>query len=555
MKELEFPSIWNIAANPIFRRHAVSTLRPLRLGLWVLVTQVLAAFFWLATVLLFLQSKSQMPQMIDIGSAQFRQLLVEHGESAALLGWLAILLLQGLLVVVKGTFSVATGVAREANEGMIEAERLSPLPTGHKVLGQLFGLPLMEVVLGLLLLPWAALSGWVGGLSPAMMGKVYLIFATSAVFHHAVGLVAGTLIRQKILAGTLSQVCIILLHFVLPSLGGFGIGFISHLGAEAAMVHEVVKAMPHLTEAGGLLSAQSPRSGVDFYRWEVALSGYHWLITLSALATLMAMLYRRWKDPQSQLLGKSATLILTMWILLLTCGELLPSFWRGEGMANMAAVFDLRLENGYLFRGNSVMGVAIWMAGFAVVLGLLNLCFTAALVPSREARQRCMLRNDGAWSDGRSAVPWVILLSLLAAAAWSWVVGVLLSDTPDIQGVTLSMADALWLTGAILSPALAYHGLALWKGGKTAMAAVFVCWMMPLMLAAIGMLASATPSGWPMWVAGFSGPVLPGYAALGRVAGGDFAVCHPVLVVSLMAHGLLGLWGIVKARGCGVVQR
>jgi hypothetical protein len=264
------------------------------------------------------------------------------------------------------------------------------------------------------------------------------------------------------------------------------------------------------------------------------------------------MLFRRWENPKSQWLGKAGTLVLTVWILGLTCGELLPPFWRGEGLANTAAVFDLRLESGFLFRGNSVLGAAVWMAGFAVVLGLSNLLFTGALVPSREARARSVQRGGSRWwSDGRSAVPWVILLSLLTAAAWSWVVGVLLRETPELRDMRLELSDALWLAASLLIPALACHAAALWKGWKVALSGVFVLWLVPPMAAGIGLLASADPSGWSLWLAGLSGPVLPGYAALGTVAGGNFAVCAPVLHVSLAAHGLVALGCLVKARGRG----
>lgn len=549
MNTAGYPSLWNLAGNPVFRRHAVAVLRPLRLGLWVLVTQVFAAFFWGGTVLLYLQTRSELPQMMEFGSPDFTKAMEDHGESAFLSAWLVILVIQGLLVVVKGTFSVATGVAREANEGMIEAERLSPLPTGHKVTGQLFGLPLLEVVLALLLLPWAALSAWFGGLSPAMIGKVYLIFATSAVFHHAVGLVAGTLIRQKILAGTLSQVLILLLHFILPSLGGLGIGLISHLGTEAAIVHEVVAAMPHLAGPDGWIETGLARDAVSFYQWDVAVSGYHWLITLSALAALVLMLFRHWEDPKSQWLGKVGTLVLTLWILLLTCGELLPPFWRGEGLADSAAAFDLKLKSGYLFGGNSLVGISVWISGFAVVLGLCNLLLTGALVPSVEARKRVKHRGGAPWwSDGRSAVPWVILLSLLTAAAWSWVTGVLLGETPDLGGIRVSLPDALWVAASMLVPALACHGVALWKGWKVALSGVFLFWLVPPMMAGIGMLASANPTGWPVWLAGLSGPVLPGYAALGKVAENGVIACSGVLQVSLLAHMLVALVCLVKAR-------
>lgn len=544
-----FPSLWNLPANPVFRRHAVSRLRPWRVAVWLVITQVVTAFVWIVMVLGYLHSQSRGALEIDFASPAFQRLLEKHGSNAFLCGWLAVLVIQGILVVLKGTFSVATGVAREANEGMIESQRLAPLPTGHKVVGQLLGLPLLDNLLALLLIPWAIASAWLGGLSPAMMGKVYLIFATSALFHHAVGLVAGTLIRQKILAGTISQVLVILLHFALPFFGGFGIGLISHLGMETAILYEIASATPQMLEPRGFMPPEVIPPPVDFFRWEIAVSGYHWIITVTGLAAILVMLARRWNDQDSQLLGKAGTTVLAIWMLVLTCGELLPGFARGEGLSEVFDSDNPRLAMRRASANVIPLFGLLWMAGFTLVLGLINLLLTATLVPSPEARSRSRhLARVPWWSDGRSAVPWVVVLSLLFAVAWCVVVGTLLRETPAMRGVMLETTDMGWIAASLVVPALAAHSLVLWRGWKVALFAGFTCWVVPLMIACVGVLMSVDPDGWPKWVAGVSGLVLPGYGALGEVGNLPWVNCRPVFHASLTLHALATAFFLFKAR-------
>jgi hypothetical protein len=544
-----FPSLWNLAANPVFRRHAVSRLRPWRFVVWLVVTQVIAAFLWTVAVLAYLQVQHQGNLVVDFTSAEFHRAIERHGTSAFLCGWFAILVLQGLLVVMKGTFSVATGVAREANEGMIESQRLVPLPTGHKVAGQLLGLPLLENLLALLLLPWALASAWLGDLPLAMMGKVYLVFATSALFHHAVGLGAGTLIRQKILAGTISQVLVILLHFMLPFFGGFGIGIISHLGMETAILHEIVSATPDILQPRGFYPPDAIPLPVDFFRWEIGVSGYHWIITVAALAALLAMLRRRWNDHESQMLGKAGTTLLAAGMLVLTCGELIPGFTRGDGLDTLLD----RRSTGILIRSAGAESIVLlgqlWSCAFVLVLGLINLLLTSTLTPSPEARARSRHRpGEPWWSDGRSALPWVALLSLMAAAAWCLVVHALLRHTPAMERVPLGAAEAAWIAAALVVPALTAHSLVLWRGWKVALFAAFALWLVPLMVAFVGVLVSPSPDGWPKWVAGISGLVLPGYASLAEVGGPPGFQVTAVFRASLFLHAAACAVFLVMAR-------
>lgn len=197
-----YPPVWKIWLNPILRRYATARLRPMRLAAWSVVVQPLGAFLWLVV---YFTTKRTMD--------------VPHRALAA---WTPILILQGLIWLLKGTFSVAFGIAREGAEGLTETQRLTPLSAWHKVAGYLFGLPILETVLVLSLLPWSAVSILIGKVPLAVVFRVYLLLFTSAILHHTIGLVAGTVIRQKIVAGTVSQLLVITIHFIVPIFSRFG---------------------------------------------------------------------------------------------------------------------------------------------------------------------------------------------------------------------------------------------------------------------------------------------------------------------------------------------
>ena len=540
-----FPSLWNLAGNPVFRRYAAARLRPLRLAVWVLFTQLLVGFMWLIGAMICLLGESEQ-FIFSVSSSEFRELLAAHGREAALAAWLPVLVVQVLLMIIMGTFSVATGVAREGNEGMMDAMLLTPMPTGHRVVGQLLGLPVLENLLALLLMPWVGLSMWLGHLPPAMVGKIYLLLATSVLFHHAVGLLAGTIIRQKILAGTLSQVCVLLLHFVLPYFGKFGIGMIAYLAVEPAIQQVAVASLPEVFVTLGMAAPDSMLTTVRFFRWELGLPGYHWLITVSALAALLWVLARRWKNPESQLLGKIGTIVLSAWLLLLTCGEFIPLLESG-GIPTRS--LQRYVENGLDENGSGISsGLGLLrLVAIGVAMGCVNLLLTSALVPSPQARRRAV--GHRWWSDGRDAMPWVAAISVLSAVAWCGLFEAFFKGTSSSISFTHAVAagDAWVLFASLVVPSAAWYALVLWRGWQQALVIGFLVAVLPLMLSSVSLLGfGKTFSGLDA-----SALLLPWHGAMLRFSPEGASMPQAVFFTSLGLHTVAAavMWWL--ARGAG----
>ena len=120
---------WAIWANPIVRRYARSRMRPRALGLSLLITLMIAGFLFFV----------------------IRQLGIYQAElsirDAHRMPIIPLLFFQGFILFVLGSGQTAAGMTAEADEGVIDYQRLTPMTPMAKVVGYLFGLPIRELSL------------------------------------------------------------------------------------------------------------------------------------------------------------------------------------------------------------------------------------------------------------------------------------------------------------------------------------------------------------------------------------------------------------------------
>ena len=490
------PPVWQVWRNPIVRRYATARLRLLPVAAWSLVVQPLAAFLWL--VVYFTAKKRW-----DI-------------PHAALAAWTPILILQGLIWLLKGTFSVAVGIAREGAEGLSEVQRLTPLSAWHKVVGYLCGLPILETVLVASLLPWSVVSIVVGHVPLAVVFRVHLLLVTSAVLHHSIGLVAGTVIRQKIVAGTVSQLLVITLHFIVPLLARFGLGPLGHLGVEGAIAAELLP----------LRGIASSHRRVRFFDFDLSLTGYAWVVMSILIAFLLQILWRAWRRADAHLFSKPLALAFSAWIIVMSLGETFPLLRDGT-------LFDWSnrlVEKGTHGRASELSGATLsvvtqglipvgWAGAFGCVALLSAMILAAIITPTLEQHGRARRARPGGsssplpWaSDAQSALLWTGGLGLMALAGWALLVERLL-DTPLRRFVLHPSSQLPFVLGAgLVIPLLTWAILLEWRGLKIACLGAFVFWIVPLMVGIVGILSGTNPLHWPRWWLGSSGFALPFYS-------------------------------------------
>jgi hypothetical protein len=187
------PPIWKIWANPLVRRYAQSRLRMVDFGVRALLVLLIAGFIFSA-----IRGGGHRTNVDPIDLAR--------------IPLIPLLFLQGFILFVFATGQVAGGMTSEADEGVLDYQRLAPMTPLAKVVGYLFGLPIREWALFAMTLPLSFYSLWKGQV-PLMVGvQLYGVFIVAGILHHLTGLVAGTVIRNRRFAFLGSIALVLLLY-------------------------------------------------------------------------------------------------------------------------------------------------------------------------------------------------------------------------------------------------------------------------------------------------------------------------------------------------------
>lgn len=205
------PTALNLFGNPILRRYRRSQMRPVRLGVTIVITLVIAGF--IATM-------AYLPLRYRAGWTEV---------DAARTAFVPLLIYQVIILAVFGTAAIGGGILRESEEGMIEYQRLTPLSPLAKVFGYLFGLPIRQYVAFGITAIFSAFSIIVGRIPFEAWGSIYLVLFTSTLLYHLLGLMTGLIIRSRWRAGLIALGLVFLLNLILPRLAEFGFVMFSHL--------------------------------------------------------------------------------------------------------------------------------------------------------------------------------------------------------------------------------------------------------------------------------------------------------------------------------------
>jgi hypothetical protein len=193
----------------------------------------------------------------------------------------------------------------------------------------------------------------------------------------------------------------------------------------------------------------------------------------------------------------------------------------------------------------------LWAGGFGVVGLITAMVLSSSIAPTLDQHWRALrglARSKGArlpWADdARSAVPWSIVLAGVLFAGWYYLVRQLL-DLPFLRMFAAPVpAMPYLLAAAVLVPLLVWTILIEWRGGKFAAMAVFLFWVLPLMVAIVSILSGVNPDGWPRWFFGASGLMLPflglfeSFGGIGK-AFAEMAKEHEVWRASIIVHSVL----------------
>ncbi len=489
---------WQIWSNPIFRRYLRSRLRPAPLITWVIIVLTFTATLF----------------FLFFYGSEFR--LKGSPEAAARDACIPVLFIQMLILLFMGTGSVAGGISREAADGMVDYQRLTPMTPLSKIVGYLFGLPVREYVLFATTVPFTVFCIFVGNIPLGVVAEVYGMLFTSAILYHLTGCVAGTVVKRRHFAGRVAQIMVIFLYFVLPGL----------LGPLGFVLFEYLTMRPILVEqfdtirgpAFSNLPSPEKIGGVPLFDWKLNTLSFSLLIQCSLIIIFMVILYRKWRQPTNHLLGKNFAFVVHLWILTLITGNALPiiknenqlSGGRSERVAEMLVeqrMAEKNLEEIENFNPREATNV-IAQSSILASLGLGFLALTFGMITiitpdsdkfTRALRKAQKLKGDEITektslgievkaphnADGATSLWHTIALALLTFGAWSMLIQNTQNLINESHSSIYNPLVLILIPLGLVPYALCYHAFLERFGRRATLLFVIFAWLVPLLTSAV----------------------------------------------------------------------
>jgi len=153
--------------------------------------------------------------VMTCGLIMWPMAMFAEGASEDVAGlFMFLLVMQGGLLLLAGTYRVATDVSEAQQSLMLDFHRISPQKPLAITLGFLFGSPIREYVLFACTLPFSMALAYAGNVSPLSWLALMLALISTAVLYHSAALVAAIALPAQ--RG--SAVGILFLAFILQSM-------------------------------------------------------------------------------------------------------------------------------------------------------------------------------------------------------------------------------------------------------------------------------------------------------------------------------------------------
>lgn len=469
--------------NPIFRRYTRSQLRPVSTSIWAVTVLVFVTFTFLA---------------IYVGSRNLGQ---QDNIQAARWAFRAILLIQGFLLMLLGTGATTLAYVREADEKMVEYQRLTPMSPMAKLLGYLFGPPIRAYLLFLITVPFAIFCIVVGKIPLIAIFEIYVTFFVSVILYHLTGLLAGTLLKRRLLAGVLSMGLVFGINFVLPGIlarSGYTFFFYTTVWP-VVILHGSGLALEN-DQSPELLARYENFQSVDFFQFEIPTFVFGLAVQGFLIFTFALILYRRWKGETLHLLSKNFTLIVFSGILVLFLGTSLPLMDSGQIFPSMNTQFGQRY-----MRPSGLQATPSEALGITAACGIITFIIACILIqiitPTRDGFLRGLRRaykkgqrSPRFGADAQTGLWHTLWIGLLGGLAWYWFTHSLFQTDFFPDRSLPGYASLVMCTICILAAVCFGTTLQLFGKGVLWLAMLFA-WIVPLLAAGILFLAEQPVGG------------------------------------------------------------
>ena len=510
----------NLRDNPVFHRFRRSQLRLKASLAWLLLTLIVTTFVITLPYLV---------QTNDIGTRGFGmettpqdlQATAEAVEAtvqrAARRLWIPLLIIQGLILLLKGTGRTASGLIQDKIDQTLDYQRLTPLPPLKNVIGYLFGLPLLEYAMFALTLPHLAFIVIKGNIPLLTVLAVYTSFFVCAIFYHMTAIAVGMVMKRWIFGYLLSIFAVAFLNLILAPLGSqFGLKFMQYLSVFPVIGQKVAPLLatagfaggPRFVAPAGPGFAPSPffPSGpeplppvagdpvpfnfadpVPFFDWMLSPFLFTLLLQGSLIVTFATMAVRRWQKADKHSLSKLYALGVLGVFILLVIGNLWPVI-TGQFLPFMV------LGSTSLADRLEPIAIALPLVYSLAVLVLCTFLFFNT-VPTHQDYVRGLrrARKHGRkaalpWDDDSASIAFMSLFVLVALIGFAILYFEM--QSAGFMHFLEGTGHAWWRLPAALALALVYTLLLLQAlGDRGAVLCFLLVWLLPILVAIVAVAA------------------------------------------------------------------
>lgn len=448
--------------NPIVVQHVRSRLRPMPTLTWGIITLTVVAFIF-ALVFLSLTEREALDPV-----------------AAAKAALVPLIVVQGVILMGLGTSAVATGIARERDQRLLDYHRMTPMSPGAKIVGTLFGLPAREYFLFALTLPFVGYAVIRGGIPLGKVLQFYVVFFSSVWLYHMTGLMAGMVSKKPWHSSFISLGLVAGLYLFLPQFARFGLSFLDYLTVRPTfygmVAQELQTSEPGPWSRTPMLSMRYRE--VSFFGLQLNPTVFSLLVQVFALGTMYHVVRRKWLDPAWHALSKGFSLVFMAGVLFLLVGSLWPLVLNPTKHQQW-----LNALNGPSHEDALPLFVGLFFVVCvpAVLLAVSLITPTAQSTRKgyRRAKKLGLRRAPWSW-DSASSLPWTLALILMAMGAF---VGFTLSiQAGPVYDVTPVMWRWLVVPAALLvTVALTVQGMLEVLSRRAVLLMLFLLWAVPVM--------------------------------------------------------------------------
>ncbi|MBK8092871.1 MAG: hypothetical protein IPK32_13030 [Verrucomicrobiaceae bacterium] len=460
---------WKIWANPIIRRYCRSRLRPQGLALWLILTLILSGFVFFISRTVSMYRGGMLP--VDAERVPLIPLLI----------------IQAFILFFMGVGQAVSGIITEADEGVMDYQRLQPMSPLAKVVGFWLGLPVREWLLFASTLPFTAWGLYHGQVPLRAWASIYGVLITTALMYHVTALAAGMVIKNRRSATLVSMFVIAMLYTGMPQIAQAGLIFFEYLTVRPVVMENWHFFMPR--DAGGVakvLRELDPQ--VKFFGLEFDSIVFTLVCQGGIMLTFGTMVWRRWCRAESHLLGKAWAVALFIWVQVLLLGNALPLIEPGSIFPTRA--FMSRFQWGKLL--DPTLREAVIMIGlYGIISLLIMLVLVFIITPALDVQWRGLrqakklsLPRVPRLRDAASSLPFVLMMITTAAVSWN-IFAQAIMDSKWFPGHSLPAYAPLVFLLVLANPVLAYYAVLEGWGGRRLFLCVLFIGVVPVLIGTI----------------------------------------------------------------------